>query len=383
MRKKSLAIFFVALPVAACVTTIDRPGSSSPASSLPATQAPAAPGYETSRPAAGQAPLVLAPVPDSQIADFAARHALSVASLTESDEALLNRMPNQPQAGSIHEAALVLGIVKSFNPVNNAGNTFSESDINAAQTTSRDTEKPSEPTGKGLEGAALARGVDLPGALEVNPFLQSAAVVRMIGLAADKGGNSEAFNKRLRAAIAKQTGEWRTLSERYGSDTATAAVSTSALNQPVASPSASPEPGTPEVSKILEGNAGVSDLHSSDLVINEAVKLANQGEFDKAIETVRRVQKDSPLRKLSEEKAMEFANSAVREMRRKAAHAFSAANQANDSGTKSSYLEKAKTILEEALLKYPDADQVGTVRENLTVINRDLERIRASSAQRK
>jgi len=323
-------------------------------------------------------------VPDPQTADFAARHALSVVSLSESDEALLKRMPNQPQAGSIHEAALVLGIVKSFNPVNNAGNTFSESDLNAARPALNDKEKPSGPaTGKGLEGAALARGVDLPGALEVNPFVQSAAVVRLIGLAADKGGNSEAFNKRLRAAIAKQTGEWRTLSDRYGSDTVTATTPTSALNQPVASPSASPEPGTSEVSKILEGNAGVSDLHSSDLVINEAVKLAEQGEFDKAIETVRRVQKDSPLRKLSEEKAVEFANSAVREMRRKAAHAFSAANQANDPGTRSSYLEKAKTILEEALLKYPDADQVGTVRENLTVINRDLERIRPSSAQRK
>ncbi len=383
MQMKTPVMVCIALSTAACVTTFERPAASSEARSSQASLAPAAPGKETSRPAAGQAPLVLAPVPDSQIADFASRHALSVAGLTESDEALLKRMPNQPQAGSIHEAALVLGIVKSFNPVNNPGNSFSESDLNATQPPKRDPEKPSEPGGSGLEGAALARGIDLPGALEVNPFLQSATVVRMIGLAADKGGNSEPFNKRLRAAIAKQTGEWRTLSDRYGSDTTTATAPSAPGSQPAASPAASPLPDAPEVSKILEGHEGVSDLHSSDLVINEAVKLADQGDFDKAIETVKRVQKDSPLRKLSEEKAMEFANSAVREMRRKAAHAFSAANQANDSGTKGSYLEKAKTILEEALLKYPDADQVGTVRENLTVINRDLERVRASTAQRK
>lgn len=379
MKSKSVAVILASISAmsGACVTGGDGPASTSKNPII----APAAPGKESSRPAAGQAPLVLAPVPDSQIADFASRHALSVAGLTESDEALLKRMPNQPQAGSIHEAALVLGIVKSFNPVNTAGNSFNEADLNGAQPAKgadakQEGKKTAEASAESLEKAALARGVDLPGAMEVNPFLQSATVIRMIGLAADKGGNSEAFSKRIRAAIAKQTGEWRTLAERYGGMEATATEATAVA------PTASPSPDSVDASKILEGTEGVSDLHSSDLVINEAIKLADAGEFDKAIQTVKRVQKDSPLRKLSEEKAVEFANSAVREMRRKAAHAFSAANQANDPGTKTSYLEKARGILEEALTKYPDADQVGTVRENLTVINRDLDRLRTSTARK-
>lgn len=362
---------------AACVTPADSMGGRKTSSPL---VAPAPTGKETIRPAAGQAPLVLAPVPDSQIADFASRHALSVGRLTEADEALLKRIPNQPQAGSIHEAALVLGIVKTFNPVNTTTTTFSESELGNGQTKTPAAEANPESVEGSLEKAALARGVDLPGALEVNPFLQSAAVVRMVGLAADKGGNSEAFHKRVRAALAKQFGEWRTLADRYGTDL-------NAPSTPAPSSSSSPaggtEPANAEDQNIIEGTGGVSDLHSSDVVIKEAIKLADAGQFDKAIEIVKRVQKDSPLRKLAEEKAMEFANSAVREMRRQAAQAFSAANQANDAGTKGSYLDKAKSILEEALTKYPDADQVGTVRENLTVINRDLERLRGMSSSRK
>jgi hypothetical protein len=67
---------------------------------------------------------------------------------------------------------------------------------------------------------------------------------------------------------------------------------------------------------------------------------------------------------------------AVRDLRRRAAQSFSAAVQATDPGSKGSYLEKAKSLLEEALNRYPDADQLGTVRDNLTVIVRDIDRLK-------
>ncbi len=352
------------------------------------TIAPPAPPKETSRPAAGQAPLILAPVPDSQIADFASRHALSVARLSETDEQLLRRIPNQPQPGSIQEAAMVLGIVKALNPVNTDAKTFKESELNGDLVQKLNLNAPTETAanaGGGLEKAALTRGLDVPGAIDVNPFLQSASVVRMVALAADKGGNSEAFTKRLRAALAKQVNEWRDLSDRYGRDLAVVPMPPTPNLVPTSTltPNDSMAPTGDAARAIIEGTGDVSDLHSSDLVINEAVRQSDEGQFDKAIETLKRVQKDSPLYKVSQDKTQEFANTAVRDMRRKAAQAFSTANQANDPGTKGSYLDKAKTILEDALKKYPDADQLGTVRENLTVINRDLDRLRSSPPQRK
>jgi len=194
----------------------------------------------------------------------------------------------------------------------------------------------------------------------------------LITFAAEKGRNSEAFNARLRSATLKQVSEWRNLSERYNHELAE-------VPEIKAAPMDSPPPTGDAARAIIEGTSGVSDLHSSDLVINDAGRQADEGQFDQAIETLKRVEKISPLYKLSQEKAKEFANSAVRDMRRKAAQAFSAANQANDAGTKGSYLDKAKSILEEAVKKYPDADQLGTVRENLTVIIRDLDRLRGSS----
>ncbi len=384
-RQTSLSAITVAissialLSITGCVTPNDNLPRRNPVQKTPLV-APAAPGKETSRPAAGIAPFVLAPVPDSQIADFASRHALSVAGLSEADEQLLNRMPNQPPPASIQEAAMALGIVKTFNPVNTDSTTFSEHELNSEKKNEDEKPKKLENTGLGLEKAALARGLDLPGALEINPFLQSASVVRLINLAAEKGGNSEAFMKRLRAAMVKQAGEWRILSDRYGPDLAVAPKPAPSVT-PISIETAAPTGDAARA--IIEGTGRVSDLHSSDLVINNAAQKADEGQFDKAIETLKRVEKDSPLYKLSQEKTQEFSNAAVRDMRRKAAQAFSAANQANDSGTKGSYLEKAKLILEDALKKYPDADQLGTVRENLTVINRDLDRLHGSSAQRR
>ncbi len=359
-----------------CVTTPttgkDSLRSSSQKTPMAPMVAPPAPAQETSRQAAGQAPLILAAVPDSQIADFASRHALSVARLSETDEQLLNRMPNHPQPGSIHEAAMVLGIVKTFSPINIETNTFNEQELSDGKNEQLKKSDAQENAVSGLEKAALMRGIDLPGAVEVNPFLQSASVVRLITFAAEKGRNSEAFNARLRSATLKQVSEWRNLSERYNHELAE-------VPEIKAAPMDSPPPTGDAARAIIEGTSGVSDLHSSDLVINDAGRQADEGQFDQAIETLKRVEKISPLYKLSQEKAKEFANSAVRDMRRKAAQAFSAANQANDAGTKGSYLDKAKSILEEAVKKYPDADQLGTVRENLTVIIRDLDRLRGSS----
>lgn len=346
--------------------------------------APQSPGSETLKPSAGMAPLVLAPVPDSQIAEFASRHALSVAGLTPADEQLLRRMPNKPQPGSIHEAALVLGVVKSMNPVNTNKQDFEESDLsessggdaggrtrNSAPGNNRDETAPS------LEKISLQRGIDLPGAVAVNPFLQGATVIRLISMAAEKGGNSQAFQDRLKSAINKQISEWRGLAARYGTAGESNPEPSNAVNQTDQNDlSASPNP-TIDSAAIVAGTGAVHDLHSSDVVLNEAIRLANEGQWEKAIVTLQRIQRDSPLFQSSREKIQDFSNTAVRDMRLQAAKAFAAANQANDTGTRVAYLQKAKDLLESAIEKYPDATQLGTVRENLTVINRDLDYLKS------
>lgn len=342
--------------------------------------APEAPGPETSRPSAGMAPLVLAPVPDSQIAEFASRHALSVASLTEADEQLLKRIPNKPQPGSVHEAALVLGVVKSLNPISTINDDIQESDLTNAEGEQNETSQARDDNSataqrtanNSLEKAASLRGIDLPSAVAINPFLQGATVVRLITMAAEKGGNSPNFKDRLRSAVNKQISEWRSLATRYGEQ------APPVNNMPPAlSDQGAPVDPNANNEAIVAGTDAVHDLHSSSVVLNEGIRLAEEGQWDKAISTLQRIDKDSPLFQASKDKVLEFSNSAVREMRLQAARAFATANQANDNGTKFAYLQKAKDLLEGAINKYPESNQLGTVRENLTVINRDLDYLRS------
>ena len=74
---------------------------------------------------------------------------------------------------------------------------------------------------------------------------------------------------------------------------------------------------------------------------------------------------------------------AVQELRKKAALAFQSAMPVNDPRIRADYLKQAKGFLEEAIKSYPDATQLPTVRDNLSVISRDLERIESDAGAKK
>lgn len=97
--------------------------------------APPAPAQETSRQAAGQAPDI------GGRARFTDRRFCQpprpFCGAPERDRrAAFEQDAEPPQPGSIHEAAMVLGIVKTFSPINIETNTFNEQELSDGKTSS-------------------------------------------------------------------------------------------------------------------------------------------------------------------------------------------------------------------------------------------------------
>ena len=82
---------------------------------------------------------------------------------------------------------------------------------------------------------------------------------------------------------------------------------------------------------------------------------------------------------IAQEKLIEISNKAVHDLRKRAALAFQKAGPITDRNTRAAYLNEAKIYLEQALTLYPQAENLHTVRSNLVIIARDLEKLRADT----
>ena len=118
-------------------------------------------------------------------------------------------------------------------------------------------------------------------------------------------------------------------------------------------------------------------FRSGDNTLLEAESLATQGEYQSAIKKIATISKESPLLQIAQEKLIEISNKAVHDLRKRAALAFQKAGPITDRNTRAAYLNEAKTYLEQALTLYPKAENLHTVRSNLVIIARDLEKLRA------
>ena len=120
-------------------------------------------------------------------------------------------------------------------------------------------------------------------------------------------------------------------------------------------------------------------FRSGDNTLLEAESLATQGDYQSAIKKIATINKDSPLLQIAQEKLIEISNKAVHDLRKRAALAFQKAGPITDRNTRAAYLNEAKTYLEQALTLYPKAENLHTVRSNLVIIARDLEKLRADT----
>lgn len=294
-----------------------------------------------------------AAVTAESLAAFIQRHSQATTAFAEADYEFLAALPNQPEPGSLAEAALALGIIQAvINPPAGRRPTFEEQDITygANQAASN---------ALSLESQAQARGLELARALRENPLLSSTVVARQTLEALKIHPVSEEFKASVLAAFRQQSEQWATLSAHLGSNSVESA------------PTLQDQPA-------LIGDdvpLNPADLKSGDSTLAEAQALADRGEYKAAIKKAQSIAVNSPIRATAITKIQEFSNRGVQDLRRKAAEAFQNAAPLTDPRARRAYLLKAKAHLEEALNDYPEATVLATVRDNLRMISRDLEQI--------
>lgn len=303
------------------------------------------------------------PVPkaSAQLA-FIRKHTSPSAAFGGSEHEFVAALPNQPENGSITEAALAIGLVKTvLHPLHGDQATFQEADI-----TENGEGASRAATSASLEQLCKERGLSLADALVENPLLSSFGVAKQVMAAMSRSKNSEDFTNEVTVAVRGQANLWAGLAIELGGATAVAA--TEPLTDSVQS--------APEIEDVPPNPA---DLRGGDSVLAEAQALADRGNYQAAIKKAGGVSPSSPMHAAATEKIREFSNLAVQDLRRKAAQAFQSAMPITDSKARAEYLKQAKTYLEDAIKNYPEATQLPTVRDNLRVISRDLEKLQAEN----
>lgn len=352
--------------------------------------------------------------PDAdELAQFIQRAGDSSGPYTESDRKLIEPLTEggkKPAPGSLQEAAVAIGIIRTaYNPLDAKASNFEESDLGggngitantnkaAAVPATADAAASSSPLQR-LETEAKAKGIDLPNTLATNPWLQTENIYQLVIASTQLAWNSPAaasagteaklppYAQELKDALTKRVSAWATFGRKNGLLVASSSPSGTEPGPQGTAPSqqpangATPPPSTTPVvvpvgTPLAAGPQG--DVREAEGLVAEAQATADKGDFDAAITLLGRVAPDSPQAAVAAEKLKAFSNKAVHSLRTKAAQAYTSAAPINDPDTRASYLERAKNYLQEALTRYPGADQLGTVRDNLAVITRDLAKISA------
>jgi hypothetical protein len=344
---------------------------------------PATPETASSAATAAVAPPKLQEPPPPSADDqlqFVRKQTSPSAPFTEADHQFVSSLPSSPTPGSIAEAALALGLVKTvLNPLNAEVPTFQEADIGnkGAAPAGGSATGPAAPgaaapgatkaTRPSLEQLCKERGLNLPDALAENPLLGTAGFAKQIVAATYAADTSPDFKNEVTLALKKQANLWNEVSGGMSAPADAAAAAAAAAPAPASGPAvAAPDANLPPNPADLAGGEGS---------LGEAQALADRGDFGGAVKRASSIPEGSPLRPQAQEKIKEFSNLGVQELRRKAASAFQAAMPVTDPRTRADYLKQAKGFLEEAITKFPDATQLSTVKDNLRVISRDLEQL--------
>jgi hypothetical protein len=196
-------------------------------------------------------------------------------------------------------------------------------------------------------------------ALDRNPFLQLPRVYQFASQAIANLGDPPRDRQNLRELLQQRANTWANLTRSM--------------------PGAQAETDTQPAGSQMESKSidlkrySLADLNRGDSLLRQAQKFAERQEYKRAIKFAGRISNQDPMFPTAKEKIKEFSNRAVQDLRQKAAQAFQSALPVNDRNTKAAYLEQAKQYLVKALEEFPEADQLGTVKENLAVISKDLE----------
>lgn len=277
---------------------------------------------------------------------------------TSMDTQITNALAQNHKPGSINEAALAVAVLHEALLLNKTSTEqFEESDL-SADTTSGNINNKQIPKETSLEIISKKRNINLKQVLVKNPLLKTYTIYALTLKALDRSYNSFDFRSPLFAALKSETKKWVALATqlKIPSEPSTTAEEPSTKDNEV-------QPALPY---------GSSGLQSDDIVLQQAQALIDKAKFKAAIDKLEKVQEDSPLYAAAQEKIREASHQAVQNLRQKASKAFQSAIPVTDVQAKMEYLKIARQHLETAINDFPEADQLSTVRENLSYINKEL-----------
>ncbi len=319
---------------------------------VPSSAVNAAPGASPATPPPGPTPAAQADL----VSLWGRTNTLSV---PMADDDLMRATQLYPaRAASLEEAIFVVTQMRILQKDWERRASFQTQDLHTNQTADNTGGLSLERTFKDLE-------VDLASAIRNNPALKNHDSLMLTKLLLAHTKNSDAFRVNLNAAIKERGSEWADVM----ADAVPAVGSTPAA--PAASAPATDTSLLP-AAPVADPNSAL-DLMGSDTLLIAAQKLADKRDFKGALDHVNRIKKEDPFYAQAQEKQKLFSNRAVKDLRQKAAEAFSNATPLNDNKAKANYLKQAKNYLEQALKDFPLSDQLATVRENLEAVNHDLE----------
>ncbi len=213
--------------------------------------------------------------------------------------------------------------------------------------------------GVSLQAVALRYHFDILQALSTNPFLNYprffATAAKVLAMQVGDSDFHRDFESLLQARLKRL---------RHDLD---------ALETMLIIPGARNDRTTAHVAQEIDTDR----FRRDDNILLEAETLATQGEYQDAIKKIATLARRSPLFHIAQEKLVEISNKAVHDLRKRAALAFQKAGPITDRNTRAAYLNEAKTYLERALTLYPQAENLHTVKSNLVIIAKDLEKLRA------
>jgi hypothetical protein len=323
----------------------------------------------------GQVTAKKAPVPvpiESEYSEFFERLSSADKDFTEKDrQAFLTFAPNPP-AGTIHQAAIVVGILRDIvTPVGGQKTTFREMDLAAKQSAEgKDSTSVIETTPAKVEPSMIIesrcreKGVDCVAALANNPHLRTHAVYTLALEASRFEGNSPLFVQNLTAALKTEIQSWGDLAKKMGMDV-------QAVGSPVTE--SSPPTSNPEAPAVT---VSPDENTAANQSLAKAIEYAGKEDLEKAIAEARKIKQGTDIYQTAQENLKTWANKVVQDLRRQAANQYRSSSGTNETIGKKSHLEKAKVFLEVAIAKYPEASTLETVKENLEIINNELGRLK-------
>lgn len=311
---------------------------------------------------------------DAEYAAFFSRMVVTENDYTENDRQIFNSIPVSPSGGTIHEAALVIGVLRDvLTPIGAQRELPRASD---GASVSRNS----------LQSKTQEKGVDLIEALSSNPYLKGRAVYLMAHDALQKGGNSSTFVQNLYSVLRKETSDWEQFATKLAgtnqspNSAATAALPNSASNAgvdakpPIPSPTVTPPNMSPD--QVNTSSSGLTEPSAEGAqILAKAQELAAKEQIEQAILAAKKIPQNSESYSAARQNIKIWSDRATQDLRKQAASQYRASSSTNDPSGKRVYLGKARSLLEEALTRYPESSNLETIKENLEIINGELSRL--------